>query len=268
MSLISAALRIIIRKAMLNKTWADERVFDQPLDPIDLLLKDAEDDWGRPIVTIYTQNTKGSPESKETQGGPQEISTKVFCYMPPSRIEIDGHGADRESVDNQSSGLVLNFIGRQVDGALHYGNEPWLSLWRKFVLYVEDVKTQFVLIELENGLRVPCLEIDYTHHTVAEPEYGTPIYGYWQDFDSAMREDGPEMTKIADMFKAMIENPNGLPSHELLQMNHGLTDTAIESTGLAPVTGSADQGQEAPLLSDDDPGDNTDIDVVEPPRIP
>lgn len=245
MSLVSLAVRIIARNCISGQTWAEARVMDQPIDPIMEVV--SNDEYvGKPAVALYTQRSKGTPCGLETQGGPQEQVLMAYVYLPPNKIDLpDGVAFE---ADNQTAGIVLNAMGRQIDAAMHFGNEAWVTLWRKFVLNVEVMKSQFVLVEIEDGVRVPCLEISYEIKTIAEPDFGAPLYGYWLELDTELRGMSAEGILLADLFKGLIEAPSGLEDFAQFQMNFGLTDPAFASTGLDPLAVN-DDGT-APLLED------------------
>lgn len=148
----------------------------------------------------------------------------------------------------------MNLIGRQVDAALHFGNPEWLAVFRRFVTRGEGKVVGYVLVEVENSVRIPCLEIAYDLITVADADYGKPIYGAWADLDVLLRKT-EEGRHLADLIKSMIETPSGLLPYQQFQVNFGMTDAAIRAVGLGPIT---DDGS-TPLL--------TDVELV-PPRAP
>lgn len=243
MSLVSLAVRTIAREYLAGRTWAEERIMDQPIDPITEIMK-TDGTAGKPVIALYTQRSTGKPVGLETQGGPQNIVLKVYIYIPPNRIDLPDSVVFE--ADNKTAGIVLNAMARQADAAMHYGNAPWIALWRTFVTNVELVKSQFVLIEIENSVRIPCLEISYEINTVAEPDFGVELYGGWLKLDTELRKEA-EGIILADLIKPLIEDPTGLEDFATFQMNFGLTDAAHQATGLAPVV-VTDDGEAPPLV--------------------
>lgn len=249
MSLISLATRVVLARLLVGRTWAGQ-VLDQPLDPISEILR-ASQQPPKPVIAIYTGQAKGEPVGHETQGGPQAVRTMVYVYLPPSRIDLpDGV---QYSIDNVGSGLALAVLGRQIDAAMHFGAAAWLEIWRGFVLQVEERIARFVLVEVQGGVRVPCMEVIYDCRCVADADFGKPIYGAWQKMDALLRADGvgSEGAKLADLIKDLIEAPTGLHPYEIFQGNFGLGKAPFMVTGLAPLATDDEDGS-APLLEDVD----------------
>ena len=258
MSLVSQALLTVVRKALTGRTWAAENVLEQPVDPLAAMIRDGQ---GRPYLAVYSEQTKGEPSGTETQSGVRHIKLKLIAYVPP-KVMVEQDEVSFE-FDNTGAGLLLNLIGRQADAALHYGNTTWVDLFRKFVLCVEKVETRYLLIELENGVRVPALEACYDVQSVPEPEFGKPLYGAWQQLDTALRAT-PEGAKVADLFKALIEAPADLPDYQQFQIATNLSDAAFRSTGLDPL--AVDDEGVPPTTNDVDA--DPDIGIGVPAAVP
>ncbi|WP_395175512.1 hypothetical protein [Roseibium alexandrii] len=235
MSLVAQSLLTILRGVLTNRTWAENRILEQPIDPID----DVVGPRGRPgkaVVAVYVEKVEGEPSGLETQRGMQEMTLRVITYVPP-KLEVDDNGAPLR-FDHSGAGLALNLIARQVEVALHVGNETWVNLFRKFAVKIKKRNTRFLLVELEESVRIPTMEQTFEVCTVAEPEIGTPIYGAWIEFDVALRTTPPG-SKMADLMKMVIENPIDLTGPEQLQATWNLSDAAFEATGLAPLATDA-----------------------------
>ncbi|MCO5144542.1 MAG: hypothetical protein M9895_00035 [Aquamicrobium sp.] len=239
MSLISLATRTILQEMLRGRTWAEDRILDQPIDPIQEVLRGA-DERGKPVIAVYTSKAEGKPTGLDTQAGVQSIDLNVYVYLPPRKIELP-ESVEFE-IDNSGAGLALNVMGRQIDAAMHYGNADWIKLWRSFVLSVEKRTDRFVLVEIERGLPVPCLEILYEIRAVAEADFAKPLYGAWVDLDTLLRaSEVPGSTDLADLIKGLIESPEDLFGYEVFQLNHGLTDEAYMAIGLAPLATNEDR---------------------------
>ena len=230
MSLLSQALTVTMRKMLTDRTWAGKEVYDQPVDPLDKVLRQ-NTDTPRPAIAVYCDEVSGKPTGRETQGGMQSATVHVFAYLPPAGFDVPD-GSARLGADQ--AGIALNMLGRQADGALHYGNENWISLWRRFVPRVDAKKSRFVLLEIESGARIPTLEMTYQLTCVEEPTFGSPLYGAWVQFDELLRLT-PDGAIIADYFKAAIEKPDDIPDYERFRANFALTWSELEATGFAPV---------------------------------
>ena len=247
MSLVSQALVSLTRYVLLGNTWAADRVLEQPVEPIDDLLRGA-DGAQKPVLAVYVESAKMEVVGRETQGRKGMLDLKVFVYIAPGTTELPEGTAF--TLDGRQAGLTLNVVGRQVDAALHFGSDAWISVWRKFVVSVDEREVRYMLVEVENGVKIPTMEICYRCSTIPDPEFGTPVYGAWLALDTALRTAGGEKAVLADLFKAMIENPAGMPDYQDLQVNFGLTDAALAATGLGPVPGATDDDEETVELED------------------
>lgn len=240
MSLVAQALVALTHYVLHDRTWAGDRIMEQPVDPIGDLLEQASGGM-KPVLAVYVESSKIDVDGRETQGKKGELELKVFVYISPGMTELPEGAAF--TLDGRKAGLTLNVVGRQVDAALHFGNPGWIAVWNRFVISVDERMVRYMLVEIENGARVPTMEITYRCCTIPDPDFGTPIYGAWLAFDTALRTAGGDKTLLADLIKGMIENPTGLPDYQDLQMNFGLTDAGLAATGLAPVPGAVDDDE-------------------------
>lgn len=234
MSLIAIATRVVLARILTGRTWATGQILDQPLDPIAEVLR-AADGKPKPVIAIYTGEAKGKPAGLETQGGCQNIRMMLYIYLPPAKVTLPNSVAFE--IDNVGSGLLLGTLSRQVDAAMHFGNQSWIEVWRRFVLKIDEKLERYVLVEIEHGVKVPCLELIYELDTVADADFAKPLYGAWLQLDTLLRADGAgsEGVLLADHLKSLIEQPANLHDYEVFQGNFGLSDAAFEATGLAPV---------------------------------
>jgi hypothetical protein len=247
MSLVAQALIALTHYVLDGQTWAGDRIMEQPVEPIGDLLNGAGAAQ-KPVLAVYVESAKMQVQGRETQGERGMLDLKVFAYIAPGRTELP-EGTDFE-LDGRQAGLTLNVVGRQIDAALHVGDAAWLPVWRKFVFSIEEREVRYMLVEVENAVKIPTMEICYRCSTIPDPDFGTPLYGAWLAFDGALRTAGGDKAVLADLFKGMIENPAGLPDYQDLQMNLGLTDAGLAATGLAPVPGAVDDDDEPVELED------------------
>lgn len=232
MSMVGQALVMIAARTIKGRTWAGDRILEQPVDPIDQMLR-GDEKKGRPFIGVYFESSKSEPIGMETQRGMSELVLKLIAYIPPE-VTIVENGVELRMQDS-GAGLALNVIARQADAALHFGNETWVDLFKGFVPSVTGRRVRFILIELEGGLRIPAIECQYELNTVSEPEFGRELYGYWKKLDDALRAEGLEGAAVADMFTRMIKDPGDLTDWEQFQMTTGLRNEAFSASGLAPL---------------------------------
>lgn len=230
MSILSQALVTSFRKMVNDRTWAGDRVSEQPVDPLaDVLRADGRPPL--PVIAVYCDEVAGNPSGRETQSGTQSVSMNVFAYLPPAGILVPDGSAELGAAQ---AGFALNLLGRQIDASMHYGHDDWIALWRRLVPRITSKKSRFVLLEIESGVRIPTLELTYELMAVEEPMFGKPLYGAWLQLDTLLRAS-PDGAIVAEYIKAAIEAPNDLLDYERFRANHALTYSELETTGFAPV---------------------------------
>jgi len=260
--MVGQALLMIVARALTGRTAAGAHVLEQPVEPIVDVLKHSDGN-GAPSIAVYVESSESVPSGIETQSGPVETVLKVIAYTPPSWRT----SGDDIVFENEGIGLGLNILGRQIDVALHTGNETWVRLFRGFAKHINARKTRYLLIELENGVRIPAIEISYYFkRTVQEPEIGVPLFGSWLQLDTALRNEGE--TAVADLLKSLIESPTGLQPWQQFQLARNLTDKAFAATGSSPVMfgdvfAVDEETGEIPTLVDVD-AQPDEIDIVAP----
>jgi hypothetical protein len=241
MSLVTQALLIAAQKVLTGSTWAETNVLKQPIDPISEVLRVAEG-ASVPVIAVYVETADFDIEGRRTQGKSAKIDLKVFVYISPGVVKLPEEAGYEFTLDGTVAGLTLDMMGRQIDAALHTSTSPWVEIFRKMVPKFTQRMEQFALIELEHGVRIPCLEILYKLESIPDPDFGTPIAGMaaWSMFDAQLRVEGSETTKLADLFKEMIERPEGLSPYQDIINNFGLTAGDFASTGLGPLPAAVD----------------------------
>lgn len=255
MSIVSLAIRICAAKALKGKTWVgSDRIFQQLAFPLAEVSPEIGEK-GKPAIVVYSKNHDYSLERDQ---GNSDGSLLFMVYMPPNKVDLGDNEVGFE-IDNKSSGVAINVIGHQIFKSLQIGNGEWANLFRQFAYKITGTKTQYVLIEIEDGVPMACLEISLEYDAIPEPcinEFG-PL---WERFDAALRaEDDPQNIIMADLIRNQIVDEN-ISDIEAFQSSFGLSDAALLASGLGLVDGVDPSN---PLLR----GDNTDpeIEVTVPP---
>lgn len=247
MSLSAQALVYIARKAIIaGNTWAGDNVVEQPVNPASNWYRNGKFEMQSPSVAVYYERADGIGP-----GDVQNLDLMVYVYLPPSGIKLPDGVAFQPSVE--SAGLTLNIIGRQIETALLHGNNIWGDLFRKFKTGDVKKSSRPIIVEIENTVRVPAIELQFEFACMPDPDIGVLVASRptWAMFDAALRAEGNIV--VADIFRALIENPLGLPEYRLLQLQHGYTDESVATIGLGPAaTGATLIGGSLPILNDVD----------------
>ncbi|WP_420408694.1 hypothetical protein [Hoeflea sp.] len=230
MSIMSVVNRFLLKRIISGRTWAEAKVYEQPLDPIMDVLKEGMESK-TPVIAVYTQEASNDePFGVAEQFGVNSLVCMIYIYLPPKVTVTEG--ATEIEIDNSGAGLALDVVSRQIFASLHSGNEDWIAIWRKLIIQIDKIKRSFVLHEIENGTNIPVMEIRLDLSTVAEPSYGEALYGGWLMLDTKLRATGdPEHLQFANLLKGMIEAPADLEPLELVQMQHNLTDAGAKASG-------------------------------------
>lgn len=249
MSLVAQALCITAQNLIKGQTWAGNDVLLQPVYPLEAVMKEGRD--AAPVIAVFAEHTKFDVEGRATQGRGARVELKFFVYNAPGtqRITIDGAEVIEITLDTETAGLTLNAVARQIDAALHFGPDLWLECWNKMVLSIDDREIRYVLIEIEDGVKIPAAEIGYTLKAIPDPDFGGPLTVGWQKFDTALKATA-EGTLVARLFETLITDPMGLPDWQLVKRNFGLTSEAIGTIGLGPYQGVTLPDGEVPPFTD------------------
>lgn len=251
MSLVSQAVVAVTHYLLDGMTWAGSNIWEQPLDPIGDLMA-PEEQGTRPVICVYVEKAQAMISGRRTQGDKTEIDLKIIVYVAPGKVKLPDEDAFTFELDGTTAGLTLNVVSRQVDAAFHIGDSGWAAIWKGFVYNLSERIERYLLVEIENGVKIPAIEICYRANCIPDPDFGCPIGGSWLKLDTALRAASDDKAKLADLFKTLIENPTGLPEYKVFQLNDGLTDAGMAVTGLAPVPGATDENGDPVELEDVD----------------
>ncbi|TVR06633.1 MAG: hypothetical protein EA385_15045 [Salinarimonadaceae bacterium] len=235
MSMVSFALRLAVTRLLANRTWADGRILNSPVDPTDQILANAGEQQ-RPMIAVYTNSEKvDDVGGRSLNGSRRQIDMMFFIYLSPSKVEVseDGNTVVFEARD-AGGAAYLDLVTRQIHAALLFGEGPWRKVYEKLVVSVREAESKPILVEWESGLRIPAQEYRVQFETVGDPDHGVAAIGGWADLLAAMQDD-PAAAPLHDMVKAAIESPSDLPSWRVAQAQMALTEGAIRSLGFAPA---------------------------------
>lgn len=248
MSLIAQALCITAQNMVKGQTWAADDVLLQPVYPIEQVMEEGRE--ARPVIAVYAESSKFDGFGRGSQGVKAVVEIKFIVYNSPglNRFSIDGVETLEITVDTETAGLTLNVVARQIDSALRKNTPLWADCWRKMVVNIKDRDVRYILIEIENGVKIPAVEIGYTVESIPDPDVVEELYGAWALFDTALRSTD-EGVLVAELFKSLIVASAEIPDWQRFRDNFALTPAGLQATGVGPYRGVTLLSGEVPPLT-------------------
>jgi hypothetical protein len=220
------------KAALMNKTWADDRVFDSNNTPLaDMLTTDAA-----PYISIFTDEDS-IPEilGRDFYLEPHSLSLTLEIGCAKS-VEISG-SSPSIVIPETDEGLefAVDVVQTQMLAAL-FGvpNNQWAELLRKIMFRM----TRMPSIRggsAQAGTRFAARQVVLVSDTLADtppgvvPQSGHPV----RDFIDMALVD-PDMAVAGRLLENVIEQ-TAAPSWRQAQAWLGLTKEGIQAIGLAPI---------------------------------
>jgi hypothetical protein len=272
MSLIRIALRIAATKALMEKTFVGDRIYNSRIDAIRSNAKGGlEISEKRPFVSIYTDTGETEPvdgadhfsnglvELNFEMGIAEQLQIineetgETFAVMGEYQfIATDG------VMDDQ-----LDLLAGQVWRALNDADDVWANIYRSLIISTSSVRRSRVATG-QGDARRAAHQISVLASVVENPVTG-----------EALPEEAPlavfltelEKGDEGDVQKAALlrEEIAGVePEWKTVQTRLGLTQTDLMSIGLGPIEG--DENRETPefVMDEDDPDATLDIGRITP----
>lgn len=239
MSLIPLVLRVITVRALRDQTYAEGRVSDSLLDPIDMTVTGEKS----PVIIVSTDDEEVRQNSgKDILAADRRVELAIETAVASTVAASDG--ATEVVIPHTDAGMeaVLSLLGRQVMRAILTDATPWGDLWRRCVTSIEGVQSRRGGGS-EQGVRYAARQLLLACHTLAEPRFGMPIETgtFWADF-LALAEADSDLAPLAQVIRAEIEAPAGLADWQKAAAALGISKaaaTAIKVGGL-PAFGDTD----------------------------
>ena len=232
MSLVAFAIRQTLKRTLVGKTYAEDRVFDSMVTPIDQKVVEGQ----VPLIIVYTDDDEATvPAFRINQ--PDKRALDVIVEMAiASKLEVVNDAVEL-TIPHTDAGLeaALAFMGRQVFRALSDPEDPWADLFRTFVTSGGLKVTQRRGAGTDKGTRFSARQIIFSVDPAHEPYFGEdPAYEPWGRLIELMGTD-EELAPFGDLLAAEIKGA-ALPSWQVVQASLGLSQTAMRAgLALGPV---------------------------------
>jgi hypothetical protein len=230
MSLVAFAIRMCLQKALIDKTIAEDRVFDSMVTPLDV----KSDEMRLPIITVCTDDDQATTRNFELNTPDTRELDVIVELALASAVTIDGEV--QVTIPQTDAGLEasLNIMHRQVYRAVMDDADPWAALLREFLCSVGKVLVRRGA-GADKGVRFAARQIIFNANPLFEPWFGAApeADGVWDRLLTLMAAD-PELDDLARALRAsLIGEP--LPDWRVLQTSLGMSRLAISAIGLGPL---------------------------------
>lgn len=244
MSLVALALRVATIKALRGATLCQDRVFDSPMEPLDVTI---EGEQG-PYLAVYIDREDHRPMVKDMLSGEDRSFEIVIHCMLPERAQLVGSDGVTYSIDTSDKGgeLVQNIINRQIVRALQASDGLWANVWRDFVINIERLMSRPYLIELQPDVRMSARELQLTVTGIDEPSFGQGMHEPWESLLTAMEGDS-ELAPIAKVIEAELTDTGALPDWRQAMVAQNISLYAVRGIGLAPMDTTQTTDEADPL---------------------
>lgn len=240
-------LRWVTLQALLGQTWAEQRVYDSPAEPVDVRIKEEQ----APYISVYTDDadvTFIDPVNNVTYNigsAPADVWLVIevavnepITVEDPRENQLTDSDADSTlpaiglAATDQGMEATIGFISRQVNQALLATDNPWADLWRTLAKPTEVQVRRGGSAQQEQGrpyIRFASRVMRYKCEVLMDPVYGAGLGdsdSFWSKLIALMLTR-PDLTGLAELIRDHFVTPATLPSWRIAQKQLALTDEGI-----------------------------------------
>lgn len=234
MSLTALAVRIATIRALMGRTFAEDRVFDSKINPVNLVAMNEK----KPVIIVTTDDDNVDITGKDLRAGDHKLELVIEVAVT-QKIEVqveNDQTTEVLSIPATDAGLeaTVGLLGWQIAKALSADGGEWGDLWRSVVTNVHSVSSRRGADD-ENGVRYAARQYIYSIDHIAEPTPGDVLdagYG-WGRVIAAFKADA-DLANLGKMIEAEITKGDYLP-WEIARGQLGLANDAAELIGVKPV---------------------------------
>ncbi|MBK3745881.1 hypothetical protein G3A39_42790, partial [Paraburkholderia aspalathi] len=204
MSLTALAVRLATIRALKGRTFADDRVFDSKINPVNLVALNEK----KPVIVVTTDDDNIDITGRDFFRGDHRLELVIEIAVT-TKIEVnveDGGTTEVVSIPSTDAGLeqTIGLIGWQVSKALAADGGEWGDLWRTLVTKVHSITSRRGADEA-NGVRYAARQFIFIVDHIAEPTPGELPNngdGWWRAL--RMMKDDAELSSIAKVIENQI----------------------------------------------------------------
>jgi hypothetical protein len=247
-SLVAFAIRICLERALLGRTYAEDRIYDSQITAVNQTVPAGQ----KPLIIISTDDDRSDLTEWDLLRGRRDLEIVIDMVLATFVQAKTDCGADGEieiKLPHTDSGMeaALDFMQRQVQRAITNSVDPWAELLKEFMGSLSRMLGRRGA-GAEKGVRFAAKQIVLICDPIPEPDFGAtiPENSPWGRLLALMEADA-ELSDYAVVLRAEIEEGNHLPSWRRFQASRGWTDARVRNAGFAPVDPT--ETGEAPLLT-------------------
>lgn len=234
MSLTALAVRIATIRALMGRTFAEDRVFDSKINPVNLVAtKEA-----KPVIIVTTDDDNVDITGKDLRAGDHKLELVIEIAVT-QKIEVqveNDQTTEVLSIPATDAGLeaTVGLLGWQIAKALSADGGEWGDLWRHIVTNVHSISSRRGADDA-NGVRYAARQYIYSIDHIAEPTPGEALDATcgWGRILAAFKTD-VELVSLARLIEAEITKGEYLP-WEIARGQLGLANDEAEIVGVKPV---------------------------------
>jgi hypothetical protein len=227
MSMVAVAARLCLWQALQNTTFAQDRVFDSSLSPIDV----KSDTEKLPVIIISTDDEVARVTGMNLLGADRELDIIVEMSVATALKVDDGFEIEIPPTD-EGLELIMNFMHRQIYRAILSVNNPYSEFFKGFITKIKTVTARRGG-EAEKGTRYAARQLIFKCETLHEPNFGDLRGGIWLDFIAELRKN-ENLRDLASQIQAQIIGEDNL-DWQITALQIGASRKTLQHLGLAPL---------------------------------
>jgi len=241
MSLSVMAVRLAAYKALQGRTFAENRVYDSRVDPLDFTGADDR----APLIVVSVDEDRGTVEGRDLAGASREVELVIEIAIAARVRRTIGEGESEETVEvpETDAGLEasVGLVGYQVMRALQADPGAWAEVFRALVPRIFSFTARRGA-DVKNGVRYAARQIVVRCECLGEPGFGEPLDLElpWGRFVALAKADA-SLARLGKLIEAEIAG-GVMPDWQAAQASLGLTAEEAAGIGIAPFRSHAATG--------------------------
>ena len=233
MSLVSLALRVAVARALVGQTFAEARVYDSAIAPLDGVIAEER----RPFIVVCSDQERAKITGRDVPGPEREIDLVLELALASF---VPGEAGVEVLIPHTDEGLevALDLMVRQSLRAMLSGESVWSRVILALVPRLLKLETQRGA-GADKGVRFAARQVRLVCDPIADPPFGQPVpsgspWTLWLAAAEADSATAPLRTLVTE---AITGAP--LPKWETVRSELGLTREAARGIGLMPIDETA-----------------------------